>query len=62
MSDNSDLLIYQAWCSEQQGVIDTLHADKQELQKRVTQLETQLATLTSMVERLQVALSQGGTA
>jgi predicted RNase H-like nuclease (RuvC/YqgF family) len=60
MTDTSDLITYQTWCSEQLGVIEALREDKHALQDRIKDLENKVAMLTSMVERLHVALSQGG--
>jgi hypothetical protein len=59
MTSNPDLLTYQAWCAEQQVTIDSLRQDKDELKHRIAELEGHVATLNSMVERLQIAISQG---
>jgi hypothetical protein len=59
MTSNPDLITYQSWCAEQQITIESLREDKDELKRRVAELEGHVATLTSMVERLQIANSQG---
>ena len=51
--------IYQAWLNELQIAVDTLREDKKGLQARVTELEEKIAMYKSMVERLQLAVSQG---
>jgi len=58
-SSNDDLITYQTWCAEQQITIESLRDDKDELKRRVAELEGHVATLQSMVERLQIANSQG---
>lgn len=58
-STNTDIITYQAWCTEQQITIDSLRQDKDELKRRVAELEGHVAMLNSMVERLQIANSQG---
>lgn len=55
----SDEQVFQAWLNELQIVVDTLREDKKDLQVRVTELEKQIAMYKSMVDRLQLAISQG---
>jgi hypothetical protein len=59
VTSSDDLITYQTWCSEQQITIESLREDKDELKRRVAELEGHVATLQSMVERLQIANSQG---
>lgn len=54
-----DEQVFQSWLNELQIVVDTLREDKKDLQVRVTELEKQIAMYKSMVERLQLAISQG---
>jgi len=56
---SGDEQVFQAWLNELQIVVDTLREDKKDLQARVTELEKQIAMYKSMVERLQLAISQG---
>lgn len=56
---SGDEQVFQAWLNEMQIAADTLREDKKELLARVTELEAQIAMYKSMVERLQLAISQG---
>lgn len=56
---SGDEQVFQAWLNELQIVVDTLREDKKDLQARVTELEKQIAMYKSMVDRLQLAISQG---
>ena len=56
---SGDEQVFQAWLNEMQITADTLREDKKELLARVTELEGQIAMYKSMVERLQLAISQG---
>ena len=55
----SDEQVFQAWLNELQIVVDTLREDRKDLQARVAELEEQITMYKSMVERLQLAISQG---
>lgn len=48
-----------SWLTELQVAVDTLREDKRGLQARVTELEKEIAVYRIMVERLQMAVSQG---
>jgi len=56
---NSEEYMMNSWLTELQVAVDTLREDKKGLQARVTELEKEIAMYKTMVERLQLAVSQG---
>jgi len=56
---NSEEYMMNSWLTELQVAVDTLREDKKGLQARVTELEKEITMYKTMVERLQMAVSQG---
>lgn len=56
---NSEEYMMNSWLTELQVAVDTLREDKKGLQARVTELEKEITMYKTMVERLQLAVSQG---
>lgn len=59
MQTENEQFMYQQWLNELQITCDTLRGERDEYKTHITELENRIKVLTSMVDRLQLALSQG---
>lgn len=55
----NEQFMYQQWLNELQITCDTLRGERDEYKTYITELENRIKVLSSMVDRLQIAVSQG---
>lgn len=58
-SYQAELSLWQARCDEMQVALDRMREHRDDLQQENTKLVGQIKMLSSMVERMQIALSEG---